>query len=297
MAEPTNSLTEKPEANSEPAAPPAKPFWREVDFGNGTGKQRFEADTAEELLDMLATAQENANRKIREQQDELKRVRQTVTPDPVTPARTEFKPKPLTADDRHRIAQKMQNPATSRDAVIELVEAELGAPLAEVRTTLNAYSEVERREKLNTEAAKFARAYPIWHQYTVEQRIDFERMIYEYCDQRKYGYTAKNFGIAFENLRQTGLIPEAQPQPSTDRRTGADSPENSHNGADSPNEVVRPRGSFSSGLRNSDMSGSRPPAAKKLTWKDVDDMSQKDFDHKLATDPEFRKQVDALPAR
>src|SRR5690348_17341391 len=51
----------------------ATKFRREIDLGDGSGKQVFEADSAEELIDKLTTAQENATRKIREQQFELRR--------------------------------------------------------------------------------------------------------------------------------------------------------------------------------------------------------------------------------
>jgi hypothetical protein len=40
--------------------------YREIDLKDGSGVQRFEAATYEELVDKLATAQENATRKIRE---------------------------------------------------------------------------------------------------------------------------------------------------------------------------------------------------------------------------------------
>src|ERR1700743_2577476 len=53
----------------------AAKFQREIDLGDGSGKQVFKADSAEELLDKLTEAQKNATIKIREQQFELKRAK------------------------------------------------------------------------------------------------------------------------------------------------------------------------------------------------------------------------------
>jgi len=41
-------------------------YRREIDLGDGSGKQVFEAESVEELLDKLTEAQEHATRKIRE---------------------------------------------------------------------------------------------------------------------------------------------------------------------------------------------------------------------------------------
>src|SRR6266705_5063177 len=49
-----------------PATPPPSKFVREIDLKDGSGVQKFEADSWEGLVDKLATAQENATKKIRE---------------------------------------------------------------------------------------------------------------------------------------------------------------------------------------------------------------------------------------
>ena len=48
------------------ATPPPSKFVREIDLKDGSGVQKFEAESWEGLVDKLATAQENATKKIRE---------------------------------------------------------------------------------------------------------------------------------------------------------------------------------------------------------------------------------------
>ncbi len=51
-------------------------YRREIDLGDGSGKQVFESDSWEGLIDKLTTAQTNATRKIREQQAQLKELQE-----------------------------------------------------------------------------------------------------------------------------------------------------------------------------------------------------------------------------
>ena len=60
------------EAQPEPVAEPKPRFRREIDLEDGSGVQAFEGATLDELLDKLTTAQKNATKKIREQNQVLK---------------------------------------------------------------------------------------------------------------------------------------------------------------------------------------------------------------------------------
>jgi hypothetical protein len=55
-----------------PKEPVAKKWFREIDLGDGSGKQRFEGNTQAELVDALAQAQTHATRKIRELNKKIK---------------------------------------------------------------------------------------------------------------------------------------------------------------------------------------------------------------------------------
>ena len=63
---------------TEPPAP--KRFRREIDLGDGSGIQRFEGATLDELVDNLAEAQRNATKKIREQAAQIKAKEQPAKP-------------------------------------------------------------------------------------------------------------------------------------------------------------------------------------------------------------------------
>src|SRR5690348_9223353 len=57
-------------------------FRREIDLGDGSGKQVFEADSPEALIDKLADAQVHATKKIREQAQQLQDAQQAQVEEP-----------------------------------------------------------------------------------------------------------------------------------------------------------------------------------------------------------------------
>lgn len=88
--------------DAQPPVNPPQSFRREIDLGDGSGKQVFEGKTMEEVADKLTQAQMNATRKIRQQNRELKAARRAKPAD----ATSEPAPfKPLTADERFTLAQ------------------------------------------------------------------------------------------------------------------------------------------------------------------------------------------------
>lgn len=67
---------EEPEPT--PEEPPSKTVYRrQIDLGDGSGVQVFEADSVDGLVDKLVKAQENATRKIREQQQKLREIEES----------------------------------------------------------------------------------------------------------------------------------------------------------------------------------------------------------------------------
>jgi hypothetical protein len=73
-AEPTEQVEEEPVAQAEPEAEEPQPtvYRRVIDLGDGAGKQVFEADNVDGLVDKLVKAQEHATKKIREQAEQLR---------------------------------------------------------------------------------------------------------------------------------------------------------------------------------------------------------------------------------
>jgi hypothetical protein len=151
------------------------------------------------------------------------------------------------------------------------------------------------------EANAFIAGHPEY--YPVPQNRD---QIFEELRANGWDLTRNNLALAFETLTERdSLVPwpddsqeQLQPEPipvsyrepvyingnaSASGQTTATAP--------SP----RPR-SVSTGLRSSDASASAPPppTKKKYTRADVERMSRAEFNDKLRSDPDFRKQVDAM---
>lgn len=186
-----------------------KAFRREIDLGDGSGKQVFEGDTAEELNDVLATAQTNATRKIREQNEELKTLRRTALnapsrgqDDPDGPM-VEFRGRELTGDEAFAIGQRLANPATAAAALREALEANLGASLDEVRKTLR-LAQTTPRELHGKEAAEaFLFNHPEFITNAANQKEIFDYMRHP---DRRMALTVQNFERAFAACKAAGLL-------------------------------------------------------------------------------------------
>lgn len=193
-----------------------KAFTRTIDLGDGSGKQVFEADTAEGLADALAEAQLNATKKIRElsgtNQELQRRVLAQpaggeVDPDGPMPG---FKPRELNANDLFALGQKLQNPATAVAALQEAIEAGLGASLEEVRRTLRLAQTTPRQLRGRQAAEEFLLRHPEFIPNAKNQETMFAYM--EHPD-RNMALTSRNFEIAFGELRSRGLLELRAPEP------------------------------------------------------------------------------------
>ena len=288
--------------NEEAAAPTAKAFRRVIDLKDGSGVQVFEADTAEELLDLLAYAQLNATKKIAEQDTQLKATRRAAqTPDPEEVV-TGLKPRELTADQKFEIGQRLANPATAVEATRELIEAELGAPLPEVRKRLDETGAGTREQRTQREAYLFANSTPDW--YPTEEN---KKKLIAHMVEKKMAMTQKNFGIAFEDMSAAGLLEmraseeeheetDATRQPER-RQAAADSAPAS--GVSSHNDRVRvtPRSASSTSIASRGSGAPRGGSTVKMpTAEEIDAMPLAEYDRRMK-DPAFKKHVDNLPRR
>jgi hypothetical protein len=270
-----------------------KPFRRVIDLKDGSGVQVFEADTAEELLDLLAEAQVNATKKIAAQDTELKATRRaSMTPDPEETA-TGLKPRELTADQRFEIGQRLANPATAVEATRELIEAELGAPLPEVRKRLDTSDAGLREQRAQREGYLFATSTPEW--YATEEN---KKKLIAHMVEEKMAMTQKNFGIAFEDLSAAGLLEMRASEEETDATR---QPERRQAAADSApaNDRVRvtPRSATSSSIASRGSGAPRGGTPAKMpTADEIDRMPLKEFDERMK-DPAFKKHVDNQPRR
>lgn len=203
-------------------ATPAKKYVREYqpkdEFGNHIGPpQRFEADTPDELADKLAAAHENASVTLYKTKKAVK-LGTLLEPDPEEPLPT-FEEQVLSADDRLSIANALNDPNSTPDAVKKLFKA-FGIPVEAVRQML-ADNEIQKRIRRAQEQTQlFLNEHPEY----VHHDENRDRLL-KYLDKRNLALTKKNLEIAYEDLRTEGLlITQATPQTKTEVPVPAPAP-------------------------------------------------------------------------
>lgn len=148
------SVDEEPK--EEQVEPAKTSFRREIDLGDGSGKQVFEADTLEGLLDKLTEAQFNATKKIREQEARLKQV---------TPAKKD-EPKPeLSEDEEFVLSQELLSHPSL--AVKKIFKQMTGYDITEFKTVADrakafevVQAQQEELKRQETAADTFVAAHP-----------------------------------------------------------------------------------------------------------------------------------------
>lgn len=191
------------------AAESKKKYVREYqpkdEFGNAVGTlQRFEADTLEELADKLAAAHENASLDVYKHRKALK-LGTLLEPDPEDPI-PNFEEQALSADDRIAIANALSDANSSPDAVKKLLQS-FGIPVDAIRRMLNDNEVQKRIRRGQDETQRFLSAHPEYVQTDANRDS-----ILKYLEKRKLGITRKNLEIAYEDLRNEGLLVVQAPQ-------------------------------------------------------------------------------------
>lgn len=172
----------------------AAKFQREIDLGDGSGKQVFKAETAEALLDILTDAQKNATIKIREQAFELKRA-QRAQPERIdTPTASK---RDLTAQELLDITNELaSNPAS---AVDKIFKAQTGLTAAEVGTFINDFKNAQSVAKADTD-------FLMNHQNDYVPSAQNASRIEKFLADEKLTHTHKNLEYAFQELTENGLL-------------------------------------------------------------------------------------------
>lgn len=254
-------------------------YRREIDLGDGSGVQVFEADTLEGLVDKLSAAQSHATRKIRELNQEVKKYRKPDEPEkPV-----EFKPRTLTTDEQFQVQQDLQDPTKAGEAIIRVIEAKAGVPLEEIVKPLSA-AEIDLQKQQAAEAAtEFMRVTPEY----IANETNKLALIGYMIEHRIAPISVNNFQIAFEEMKEAGLL-----ELKSSETAPALPPKKELESEGIPQ--ARPRGATSSSLRPR---GSQPqPSARppKFTKQQVLNMGPKEYKSHYDSDPEFRRIVDAM---
>jgi hypothetical protein len=177
----------------------------------------------------------------------------------------------------------MTDPDRVVDAVTEIVTAVQGASPAAVGRSIASADQMAADAYYEEEAKAFVATHPDYYPVPQNQEAMFAEL-----QKRGYDLTRNNLAIVFEALQDAGELVEPPPQGEEEETPPAAA-------APPTNGASRPR-SYSSGMRNSDASASRPaPVPRKplVTRADLEKMSRAEYNERLR-DPAFRKAVDAL---
>jgi hypothetical protein len=219
--------TKEEEPAPEVVAPPAPPqvFRREIDLGDGSGKQVFEAESMDALLDKLTDAQTHATRKIRELSQQKK---EEPPPPPPAPETAE-----LTEDQRWLISQEfLTDPDKAFDKLVELrLLPKLAPKLAKIEA-------IERQEQAEVASNKFVETHPEYH----ATPKNGEKLV-RYLNTWKMDATVENLEKAFQELNESGLL-EAKPAPAAENGN----PEPDTERIARPGETIRSTHKVASGL-------------------------------------------------
>jgi hypothetical protein len=243
-------------------------WYAEVDPGDGTPTQKFYGGTQDEVIAELIKAQSHATKKIRSQAALIKTTKPVATQE----RSIEFKSREMTADERVALAHKLANPGENTEALRNVIEAEFGAPIEQIRETLQSVAKRDEKEKFVKESNAFLARYPDFLKSNQN-----ETLILEYLTSHNMSYTADNLGLAYEDLAASNLL---QLKPASPAQTV------------SANTQVRPR-SASTGVPAS--GASRIPAKPAgLTAQEVYAMSSSDYKRRISSDPAFKAAVEKL---
>jgi hypothetical protein len=166
------------EKKTEEAAPPQK-FMREIDLGDGSGKQKFEATSYEELCDKLANAQEHATRKIRELSRERKRA----------------EPEKRSSDFQELRSTPLQGPDMERGSDFRRIfQNETGLTPEEFRNVEN----LRRRRDAEMDAQNY---FVQRHQGEYIPTPENAQKIMRYLERENLPVSKRNLDYAFEELR------------------------------------------------------------------------------------------------
>ena len=162
-------------------------YRREIDLGDGSGKQVFEADSLENLVDKLAKAQENATRKIRE----LSVVK-----------KAENKP---SEEEEFVLAQEL---ATSPSLAFDkLFQKRFGKTAEQMQQILQRAESFDRQQAERTAAEEFVSGTPDY----LANKANGSR-ITRYLETYKLEGTVENMQKAFKDLSESGLLETKAPE-------------------------------------------------------------------------------------
>jgi hypothetical protein len=182
----------------EPQAVDDVVYRREIDLGDGAGKEVFEAASLEELVDKIADAKGHASRKIRELSAAQKTVQekaQTVIDNSTT----------LSDEEKFIFGNELLTDPLA--AINKLMAKATGKNLNEMKTALSRLETIEAERQEVSAAKQFLASHP---DLTLSQ-ADGDR-IERYVKTYKLPPTAESIEQAYRELSEGGLLELKRPE-------------------------------------------------------------------------------------
>lgn len=247
-----------------------KKFIREIDLEDGSGKQVFQADTVDELLDKLTDAQKHATKKIRDQEKRLK----------VVPERTEEPggvsktiAAELSAEELRQFKEMYDLDPVG--ATLKMIERH-----PEVQKAKNFNVERETLAAQNHAEAQFLAAVPEFKPSETNAKL-----MINFLKSESLAYTAKNLEYAFQELTESGLL-----------EVKSDAVEENAQGEESESRIVVPKHTRSKPMSTGARSGQ---VASKRVEENSDAVVESSV-QKILANPDVesaRQQMQALMAK
>lgn len=258
---------------------------------NEAGEQRskFKGKSYKEVADKLLESQAKASHQLA----------RFLKPDKATKQPLKVETKPFTPDDKFRLATEITDPNKVVEAVTEIITSQQGVSPDKIGKEYARLSQEEQDRILLHEANEFRKEHPEYY----PDDANFNALIH-YMKGNKWDFTRNNLAIAFETLSERNELttwPDGDQEPP--QPNGNTAPQPNGNTAAAPPQPAataptpRPR-TIATGIRNSDASALPPQPKKKVqyTRADIERMSRVEYTQRLQSDPDFRKQVDAMGA-
>lgn len=241
----------------------------------------------EEIILKIGQAQENASKRILE----LRTSRGG--PDPVNEL-PRFERKALTSDQQFKIGQDLGDPAKAASAFDELCEARFGAKPDQIRQTLASATDAIAKETYRREGTAFMGAHPDYISTS-----DNEKAMLGYLEAHNMGITARNFALAYDELKADGLLELKQDltanQPSS---TTSNSSTANGEGESTTSTTTRPRAALTGipGGRTVATAPARRAGGQtdEEFLRAVHNMSQAEFDREILGSKEKSERLEKL---
>ncbi len=259
--------------------------------GNPVGKpQVFEGDSWEEVADKIASAHEQASRRILELRGRI--------PQSKPEEAFKFEAKDLTPDEKFKLSNDISDPQLLDATIDKLLESRLGAPVDRIRKSLNRIEEMEQIERARLEAQKFLNRHPEF-----KPCGENESKMVAYIQTNNLGYNCDNLEVAMDALADQLVFQSPEPQPSdTDEATESI---NSHK-VEQPissrpaNATAATRGKAptqSLFSHNSGPAGNKGKGGDAALQQEISKMSAAEFRRRVSSDPAFAAKVNGTQRR